>query len=392
MKTFYALLILLLISFTAKAQNTSIDSIVSVTKEKYAPDRRVSIFDVSQTEKNGQYVLKGRISDSNAHKYLLKTLNDKKMRVLDSIQLLPETTIGKEHWSVVPFSVIYIYSRPNFGSEVVTQALMGMPVRVLDRDRDWLLIQTPDKYIGWTSTRMKLMDREELSAYNGLKKVIVTSLSSVIYEGKSDKSQSIMEVLIGNILTLDDKRIKGKFSKIMLPNGTKGYVSSRSIRELNDWYESIPMTGENVVRMGKQFLGLPYFWGGTSSRGFDCSGFTKTVYYMYGQILPRDASQQFYVGEIIEPGENYENLKEGDLLFFGSRGNQSGKKQSVEHVGIYLGGLKFMHAAQLVRINSLDPKADNYEGFYVKRLLGVRRIIGDASVQENNILNNEWYK
>lgn len=382
----------MLFSFTAKAQNALIDSVVRTAKEKYAPDRRVSVFDVTLKEKNGCCVLNGRISDSNAHTYLIKTLKDRKVCVLDSIQLLPETTIGKKHWSIVPLSVIYIYSRPNFGSEVLTQALMGTPVRVLDRNSDWLLIQTPDKYIGWTNTRLKLIDKEELSAYNGLKKMIVTDLSSVIYESNSDKSQSLMEVLIGDILTLDDKSINGKFTKIILPNGAKGYISSKSIRELTGWYKSIQLTGENVAKTGKLFLGLPYFWGGTSSRGFDCSGFTKTVYYMYGLILPRDASQQFLVGEKIVPEANYENLKEGDLLFFGARGDKTGKKQLVEHVAIYLGGLQFVHASQLVRINSLDPKADNYESYYVKRLLGVRRIIGDASVQENNILNNEWYK
>ena len=63
--------------------------------------------------------------------------------------------------------------------------------------------------------------------------------------------------LIGNILTLDDKSINGKFTKIILPNGAKGYISSKSIRELTGWYKSIQLTGENVAKTGKLFLGLP---------------------------------------------------------------------------------------------------------------------------------------
>ena len=80
-------------------------------------------------------------------------------------------------------------------------------------------------------------------------------------------------------------------------------------------------TGESIVRCALKLIGLPYLWGGTSSKGVDCSGFSKTVYYLNGLILNRDASQQALHGMHVDLSEGYGQLRPGDLLFFGSREN-----------------------------------------------------------------------
>ena len=102
-------------------------------------------------------------------------------------------------------------------------------------------------------------------------------------------------------------------------------------------------------------LGVPYLWGGTSPKGNDCSGFTKTVYLMNGFVIPRDASQQVTAGKIVDENLKFEGLEKGDLMFFGTPA-KDGKKQRVTHVGIWLGNGKgeFIHSASNVHLSSVN--------------------------------------
>lgn len=88
-------------------------------------------------------------------------------------------------------------------------------------------------------------------------------------------------------------------------------------------------TGKDIVESGKGFLGLPYLWAGMSGFGFDCSGFTYTMYHANGITIPRDSSIQAQHGKKVEQ----ENLQPGDLLFFA---HDKGKGR-VHHVGMYIG-------------------------------------------------------
>lgn len=93
---------------------------------------------------------------------------------------------------------------------------------------------------------------------------------------------------------------------------------------------------EKIIKTAQSFIGLPYLWGGTSAdRGFDCSGLALAVYQINGLDLPRSSAEQFQTGVPVER----EDLKKGDLLFFAGSG--SGK---INHVGIYMGEGRFIHA------------------------------------------------
>src|SRR5690606_34759178 len=85
------------------------------------------------------------------------------------------------------------------------------------------------------------------------------------------------------------------------------------------------LTADRLISTAKRMMGLPYLWGGTSVKGVDCSGFTKTAFHMNGLMIPRDASQQVLEGmqvDILAPDGSldtvlvHRNLKPGDLLFF----------------------------------------------------------------------------
>jgi len=91
----------------------------------------------------------------------------------------------------------------------------------------------------------------------------------------------------------------------------------------------------SIVEYSKQFLGNPYVWGGTSlTKGADCSGFTMSIYAHYGISLPHSSAAQSRMGTKVSSSE----VKPGDLLFYGS-GN------SVNHVAMYIGGGKVIHAS-----------------------------------------------
>ena len=120
---------------------------------------------------------------------------------------------------------------------------------------------------------------------------------------------------------------------------------------------STSQSGNSVVSYAKQFLGCKYVYGGTSPSGFDCSGFTQYVYKNFGVNLNRTAAAQY------SNGQSVTSLQAGDLVMFG--------KSGINHVGIYIGGNSFIHAAnksQGVRIDTLST------GYYKTNYVGARRI------------------
>lgn len=122
-----------------------------------------------------------------------------------------------------------------------------------------------------------------------------------------------------------------------------------------------PYLRNEIVRTAKTFLDVPYRWGGTSpAHGFDCSGFSMTVYQLNGLNMPRSSKAQWEVGMPI----NYEQLSKGDLVFFAT--SVSGE---VSHVGIYLGENNIIHApgwGKRIRIDSLE------ETYYRRHFVGMR--------------------
>ncbi len=120
-------------------------------------------------------------------------------------------------------------------------------------------------------------------------------------------------------------------------------------------------TGDKIVATAKQYLGVPYLWGGTSPKGFDCSGFAQYVFKAHGISLPRTSKEQYKVGTAVSKA----NLKAGDLVFFNTSGS------GVSHLGIYVGNNQFIHASSSkgVVITSLG------NSYWSARYLGARRVL-----------------
>lgn len=116
-----------------------------------------------------------------------------------------------------------------------------------------------------------------------------------------------------------------------------------------------------AARTAERFVGIPYRWGGDNVvEGMDCSGFVRAVYNLCGVSIPRTSREQFRTGDAITKG----SLLDGDLVFFGS------SDAAINHVGIYVGNGKFVHAprrGEEIRITSID------DGYFEKRFVGARR-------------------
>ena len=304
--------------------------------------------------------------------------------------MLPDADLGDRTYGITAQSVINFRYGTGYSYESATQTIMGTPLRVLEKKKGWTRTVTPEGYIAWVSSgSIAYMNRAEYDEWNAASKLIVTTHYTLFRDKPSSNGGVVSDGVWGNIVRKNGST--GSYYKVILPNGKDAYIPKRDVADFDKWVDSREPSATNLVATGKQFLGFPYLWGGTSIKAMDCSGFTKTLYYLNGVILARDASQQAYTGDNVSIENNFKDLKMGDLLFFGSKATAE-KKERVTHVGMYIENGEFIHSATSVRINSLLPEADNYYTGST-RLVRAQRIIGniDANKGITSIKNHPWY-
>lgn len=394
MKKFFTVIFILIFITNNYSQTEmeKINSILQNVKERFAPDKRTSVFNIEVVQENEKLILKGETNLSEANTELAKLLYDQNINIKDEIEFLPSKSLGEKIFGVINLSVANLRSKPDHAAELVTQAILGTPIKVLKKGEDgYYLVETPDNYIAWLDDDgFEFITESELVEWNVTPKVIYTKEFGFSFVDANDKSQTVSDLVAGNLL-----KIIGEDSNFYLaeyPDGRKAYIKKEEAKIFNDWYNALNPTGETILKTAYRFMGIPYLWGGTSAKGMDCSGFTKTVYFLNGIILQRDASQQVNTGELVEVKNGWENLQAGDLLFFGRKADGD-KKERVTHVAIYIGDGDFIHAAGRVRINSLNPSKSYYSKYRDNSFIRAKRIL--SSVGKNGIekiLDNNFYK
>ena len=375
------------------------ETISKEMKSQYAPDGRSKTLEVKLVETENGYALKGVTNQPEAKEAYVKAFADKGITVLDSISMLPAAELGEKIYGVSNQSVINFRTAGKYSAESATQVMMGTPLQVLEKKGGWTRAITPEGYISWVSSgSITYMDKAEFDAYQAAKKVIVTTKYTTMYEGPSASSQMVSDVVWGNILL--DKGAQGAWQKVAISDGREGYILKSCLTDFDKWLDSRNPTAENIIATAKQFIGVPYTWGGTSIKAVDCSGFCKSSYFLNGIVLARDASQQCLTGDnvdiskYVDGGEHTRealaNLKKGDLIFFGTKATAE-KKERITHVGIYIEDGIFIHSATKVRINSLIPSdANYYDGS--KRLVRASRILGNVDAGKDIWSIGELYK
>lgn len=195
-------------------------------------------------------------------------------------------------------------------AEIVTQVLFGESFDILEVQKNWTRIKMHyDGYEGW-------MDTKQYRTVN----------------------TADLENRKANIVTEDFSSVMMRDGKTLLSMGSEVDFPVVMSRRSHDLRESIALTA-------KEFLNVPYLWGGKSFFGVDCSGFVQLVFKIHAKKLPRDAYQQAEVGQALS---FVEESRPGDLAFFE---NSEGR---IIHVGIMLEDQKIIHASGKVRIDTLD--------------------------------------
>ena len=380
--TFIVLLPISVILFSLISCNKSNDKFEKYTainqdiQKKYAPDKRVAIYDISLIAHQNFLVLKGESDQPKAVEELKLELMNNDVQIIDSIILLPDASVGNLKYGVINNSVANIRSKPTHAAELATQALLGTGVKVLKKRGSFYLVQVPDGYISWVDHGgIILMGEGDYLKWNSAEKVIFTKTVGSVYQEENENFAVLSDIVLGAQLKYLNKG--SDFFKIEYPDKRIGYIKKGEAQLYDDWIQNVEPSGELLEKYARDFLGSPYLWGGTSTKGMDCSGFTKTVYLLNGFIIPRDASQQIHAGEVVDEHLNFEGLEKGDLMFFGTKATDH-NEQRVTHVGIWLGNGKgeFIHSASKVRLSSIIPKSKYFDEINKNRYLGSKRYLG----------------
>ena len=234
---------------------------------------------------------------------------------------------------------------PSESSKVVSEALFGEKIILLENGVGWTRIQTPDGYTGW------VQEGGIQSCEKYQPNIEVTRLAAHVYATADTEFGPLMTLPFGSKLEVIHSEAT-RWLTVRLSDEQIGFLQKGDVER--ETFE--------LVSFSKKFLGIPYTWGGRSSFGFDCSGFVQMLYTRLGIQLPRDASQQVVLGEPVD-----EPIL-GDLIFWGHSASE------IKHVGMFLENGEFIHTSvrenrPYLRISSLLDSEWNGFGVYRYRII-----------------------
>lgn len=363
---------------TAATQAPAADPLEAV-RARFAPDRRITVFDVTVERRKDGIAVRGEVESAEARDAALAALRTGGESIVsDEIAVLPAPALGNQTHGLIRVSVANVRGRPAHSAELVTQATMGWPVRLMKQQSGWYLVHTePDRYLGWIEElQLARVTPEERQAWESGPQIIATEPYAVLRAAPAADADPVADLVIGSLLRSAGG--SGDWIEGALPDGRRGFVRAGDVQDYAAWKASRAPGPDSIERTARLFMGVPYLWGGTSAKGFDCSGFVKTVLRMHGIEMPRDTDQQALEGTAVTLDAGFTQLRKGDLLFFGTAATAD-RPERISHVGVHVGSLEFIHASGLVRRNSLDPASPIYSESLRARLLRARRVLPDKT-------------
>jgi len=231
-----------------------------------------------------------------------------------------------------------IYRQSTFHSEVDTQAVLWEKLDVLGQENDFYKVRCSDGYEGWIN-----LHQLAFSPAPEHMRLIYRTYGH-IYEAPQEKAPLLRDYVSGCALPVLNEQ--DGWAQVLLPDGLTGWVREAA-------FAYLPKTGirQMLINLSQDYLGVPYLWGGKTAKGLDCSGYVQLMHKLCGINLRRDAWMQHQDADFIS--DDWQDGQPGDVIFF-AEGNHK-----ITHVGIKLNKHEVIHARGMVRINSLDPTADN---------------------------------
>ena len=363
------------VAITASA--TDVDTVLKDLKARIAPDGRVAIWNLTTTIDGDVAVIDGTVGYQDQLDAINSELELYSINYRNNVKVLANDIATSEQWALVKLSIATLRCEPKHSGEVATQALMGMPLRVIEKNGEWIRVQCPDNYIAYVpESSIVFVSQQELDKWKGTERYIVTVYDDQLVS-KAKGDETVSDLVLGNILQFVDK--KGKWIELATPDGRTGWVKTSSVEKFDKWaQQNIDLN--KIEKTARRMMGSSYLWGGTSTKVTDCSGLVKVSYFSNGIILQRDASQQALTGRKID---DWHDAQQCDLLFFGNS-----ETRRVTHVGLYLRDGKYIHCSGQVKINDLNPDAPDYlySPLSISRINGMIGTKGISYVRDHN-----WY-
>ncbi|KAA3611144.1 MAG: peptidoglycan endopeptidase [Calditrichaeota bacterium] len=249
-----------------------------------------------------------------------------------------------------------LYREANYRSAIDSQVVLWEKLERIEKEKQFSYVHCEDGYKGWVSNHQICKHDMPIETMK-----TVTKNHSYIFEKANVLSQVIREVCAGSSIPLE--QIKNDMVKTFLPDGKEGWVRQDSLNEINGDNRS------NLIMLSKRFLGVPYFWGGKSAKGLDCSGYVQLLHKLVGISIRRDSPMQFEDAVLVS--ENPLDGQVGDLLFFAEEGNR------ITHVAVKLSDSEIIHARGMVRINSLIPGGKDFDKSLLDDFVAVKTFLNE---------------
>ncbi len=359
---------------------TGLPKRLEAIRRRHAPDPRLAVWEIEASDEGAPRV-RGWTTAEGAMGEIRAAAAEAGAEA--DVRLLPDPSLGADVVGLPHRSVAHLRREPRHGSELVSQILLGEEVVCLREDGEWIQVQCGDGYVGWVhrgslvrraapegpaAVRARLLARRpEPGTW------IVTARAPVLRAAPGGQAAIACDLVRG-------ARVRATAEaaglRVTLPDGLEGWLPADAAVPWERLAERFPQGGAAILEHAVEHLGLPYLWGGTSEKGFDCSGLVQRIYGLHGVPLPRDSDQQSAAGTPVEPGADWSGARDGDLAFFH---DEPGGRAT--HVGVVARGGRLLHASTTrnsVAWDALregDSDRSEFRARLASRLSGVRRVL-----------------
>lgn len=268
--------------------------------------------------------------------------------------------ISSVSYALVTNNLLDMWRQPKFDSERLNQLHFGSIVEVVGTKAGYCQVVKEDGYRGWADKRLlSSVKGESLREYIKKLNWVVVANTTPIFDRTGRNKTAPYFLYYGTRVSVASK--KDGLAKVALPDGTTIKLRISALKKISNSRKT-KVTGREVTKEAKKFLGVPYLWGGISPSGFDCSGLVQTIFSRFGYRLPRDCKDQVKCGRKILRSD----IAIGDLLFF------------KRHVAMALSADNFIHCTLSgggVRISSMLQQKADYREDLDKNFKEARRVL-----------------